>query len=290
MGTSWSARIVEAPAGSEAAIRAVLDRVIAQMSNWEADSDLSRFNATPVGQWTTLPHEMATVLEAGLTVARLSGGAFDPAVGRLVDRWGFGPSGVISHSLAPSHPAPWTAIELEGDRARRLADVTLDLSGIAKGFAVDAVAQALRDLGACHFLVEIGGELRGEGIRPDGQPWWVDAESPPGLSVPTLRTALCNLAVASSGDYRRYRREEGRHLSHSIDPRTGQPINNGVACVTVLHDSAMLADAWATAITILGHEQGMTLATSQSLAARLILRTNEGAREYMTPALAEMLG
>lgn len=289
MGTSWSVHIVDAPAGSEAAIKAVLNRVIAQMSNWEAEADISRFNTAPVSQWVALPAEMATVLEAGLAVARLSGGAFDPAVGRLVDRWGFGPSGVNGLSIAPSHPAPWTAIELEDGKARRLADVTLDFSGIAKGFAVDAVAQALRKLGARNFLIEIGGELRGEGIRPDGQPWWVDAESPPGLIVPTLRIALCNLAVASSGDYRRYRREEDRNLSHSIDPRTGEPISNRVAGVTVLHDRAMMADAWATAITILGHEQGMALATRQGLAARLILRTEDGAREYMTPALAEML-
>lgn len=289
MGTSWSARIVDAPPGCEPAIKTVLDRVIAQMSNWEADSDISRFNTAPVGQWTALPSEMVMVLEAGLTMARLSDGAFDPAVGRLVERWGFGPSGLTGDSVVPSHPAPWTAIETGKRKARRVADVTLDFSGIAKGFAVDGVAQALHDLGVRDFLVEIGGELRGQGIRPDGQPWWVDAESPPGLSVPTLRVALCNLSVASSGDYRHYRQEGNRRLSHSIDPRTGQPIGNGVAGVTVLHDSAMLADAWATAITILGHDQGMALATRHGLAARLILRTEDGVREYMTPALVEML-
>ena len=289
MGTSWSARIVDPPPGCEAAIQTVLARIIAQMSNWEAAADISCFNAAPIGRWMTLPPEMMTVLRTGLAVAHLSGGAFDPAVGRLVERWGFGPSGVTGPSSAPSHPAPWAAIEIDGDKARRLANVTLDFSGIAKGYAVDALAQALRDLGAAHFLVEIGGELRGEGIRPDGQPWWVDAEAPPGLAIPTLRIALCNLAVASSGDYRRYREESDQRLSHSIDPRTGQPIANGVAAVTVLHDSAMLADAWATAITILGHEQGMALATRQGLAARLILRTGQGAQEYMTPALANML-
>ena len=293
MGTSWSARIVDAPPDSDRAIQAVLARIIAQMSNWEADSAISRFNAAPIGRWMALPAEMMMVLRTGLAIARLSGGAFDPAVGRLVERWGFGPSGLTAPHAAPSHPAPWTAIEVEGegggDQARRLADVALDFSGIAKGYAVDALAQALRDLGAAHFLVEIGGELRGEGIRPDGQPRWVDAEAPPGLAIPTLRLALCNIAVASSGDYRRYRLEGDRALSHSIDPRTGQPITHGVAAVTVLHDSAMLADAWATAITILGHDSGMALATRHNLAARLILRTDGGAREYMTPALARML-
>jgi thiamine biosynthesis lipoprotein len=140
-----------------------------------------------------------------------------------------------------------------------------------------------------HFLVEIGGELRGDGVRPDGQPWWVDVEPPPGLSVPTLRVALCGLAVATSGDYRRFRLEGDRRLSHSIDPATGAPISNAVASVTVLHDSAMLADAWATAITVLGPERGMRLATQHGLAARLVERQGDGGREYMTPALAAML-
>ncbi|HEX7741189.1 MAG TPA: FAD:protein FMN transferase, partial [Sphingobium sp.] len=259
MGTSWSARIVDASPECSAAIEAALNRVIDQMSNWEAASDISCFNAAPVGQWIALPADMMKVLRAGLEIARISNGAFDPAVGRMVAHWGFGPAGAMRPAVEPSPPSPWTAIEIDGDKARRLADVTLDFSGIAKGFAVDAVAQALRDLGARHFLVEIGGELRGEGVRPDGQPWWVDVEAPPGLSLPTLRIALCGLSVATSGDYRRFRHEGDRLLSHSINPATGSPIANAVASVTVLHESTMLADAWATAITVMGPERGMAL-------------------------------
>ncbi|WP_022682995.1 FAD:protein FMN transferase [Sphingobium bisphenolivorans] len=289
MGTSWSARIVGAPPACGQAIEAVLSRVIAQMSNWEADSDISRFNRTPVGQWMELPAEMGGVLRAGLEMARLSGGAFDPAVGRIVDHWGFGPAGVTPAATIASHAAPWTAIELEGGRARRLADVTLDFSGIAKGYAVDAVAAALRDLGTANFLVEIGGELAGQGIKPDLQPWWVDVEAPPGLPLPTLRIALCGLCVATSGDYRRFREEGATRLSHSIDPVTGAPIANDVASVTVLHESAMMADAWATAITVLGPERGMALATRAGLAARLIRRVGTAGQEYMTPALTAML-
>jgi thiamine biosynthesis lipoprotein len=289
MGTSWSARIVDAPPGCGDAIEDVLARIIAQMSNWEADSDISRFNALPIGAWTTLPSDMMTVLTAGLAMARLSGGAFDPALGQMVERWGFGPTGITGPEIVPAHLAPWTMIEIADQSARRLADVKLDFSGIAKGFAVDAVAEALRDLGARHFLVEIGGELRGEGFKADHQPWWVDVEAPPRLSVPILRIALCGLSVATSGDYVRFRAENETHLSHSIDPSTGRPIGNDVASVTVLHESAMLADAWATAITILGHERGMALATRHDVAARLILRAGDGAMEYMTPALAAML-
>ncbi|HUD91600.1 FAD:protein FMN transferase [Sphingobium sp.] len=287
MGTSWSAQIVAPPEGCAAAIEAVLARIIEQMSNWEPDSAISRFNRAPVGEWMPLPTELLTVLRAGLDMARLSGGAFDPAIGRLVDRWGFGPAATAPAPYAIA--APWTRIEVERGHARRLADVTLDFSGIAKGFAVDAVAEELRALGVANFLVEIGGELRGDGIKPDIQPWWVDVEAPPGLTVPTLRVALGNLAIATSGDYRRFRMKDGARLSHSIDPAAGAPIAEGVASVTVLHDSAMLADAWATAITVMGPEHGMALATRHALAARLVLRTEAGAQEYMTPRLAAML-
>lgn len=289
MGTSWSAQIVDPPAGCTDAIEAVLARVIAQMSNWESASDISRFNCGVIGAWMPLPADMLTVLRTGLDVARLSAGGFDPAIGRLVDHWGFGPATGTS-AISSSDRPPWSCIEIDDGRARRLADVALDFSGIAKGFAVDAVAAELRAMGIASFLIEIGGELRGDGIKPDMQPWWVDVEAPPGLAAPTLRVALCGLSVATSGDYRRYRMDGDRRLSHSIDPATGAPIASGVASVTVLHDSTMLADAWATAITVLGADRGMALATRNGLAARLVLRTDTGAQEYMTPALAEMLG
>jgi thiamine biosynthesis lipoprotein len=289
MGTGWSARIVAPPPGCLEAIEAVLARVIAQMSNWEADSDISRFNRAPPGDWVALPGDLLTVVGAGLDIARISDGAFDPAIGDAVEAWGFGPSGRVVDIPPPLDGAPWRAIELAQGGARRLRPVSLDLSGIAKGFAVDAVAQALTALGADNFLVEIGGELRGAGVKPDIQPWWVDLESPPGLSLPVLRVALSGLSVATSGDYRRFRTLGERRLSHSIDPRSGAPIANAVASVSVLHPQAMMADAWATAITVLGPDKGMALATRQGLAARLIRREGDGAREYMTPALAAML-
>lgn len=288
MGTSWSLHIVDPPVGCEAAIHATLSRIISQMSNWERQSDISRFNRTPVDQWMTLPPDMLTVLRAGLDIARISQGAFDPAIGHLVDQWGFGPPN--SESAAPPIATkPWQAIEMTEEAARRRVDVALDFSGIAKGFAVDAVAATLGELGASDFLIEIGGELRGEGIKPDIQPWWVDVEAPPDLAVPILRIALCGQSVATSGDYRRYRMKGEQRLSHSIDPATGAPIEQGVASVTVLHDSAMMADAWATAITVLGPDRGMALATRHGLAARLVLRQAARGMEYMTPALAAML-
>lgn len=287
MGTTWSALLVDPPAAAQRLIDDTLAGVIAQMSNWEAASVISRFNRAPIGEWMVLPADMMAVLRAGLDVARLSDGAFDPAIGHLVDQWGFGPAPYAPPMTCPG--SPWTFIETDGDRARRNADLRLDFSGIAKGFAVDAVADRLSSIGVANMLVEIGGELRGAGVKPDMQPWWVDVEPPPDLPAPTLRIALCGLGVATSGDYRRFRHVDGRRMSHSIDSSTGAPIAEGVASVTVLHASAMMADAWATAITVLGPNKGMQVATHQGLAARLLLRTPDGPREYMTPALAAML-
>ena len=308
MGTSWSVRLV-APAGSDAGavrdklladIQARLDRIIGQMSNWEAASDISRFNLSPPGQWQALPADFLFVLKAGLAVAAASDGAFDPAVGHLVGRWGFGPPAQLGEKqgAAPLPAEPWRAIEVEegetqegqvGGRARRLADVALDFSGIAKGFAVDAVSDLLTGQGYGAHLVEIGGELRGRGLKPDGQPWWVDLEVPPGLVLPPTRIALYGLSIATSGDYRRWVQRDGTRISHSMDARAGGPVANGIASVTVLHESAMLADAWATALLVLGLEAGLRLAAEQGLAVLMIRREPQGARDYMSPAFARML-
>lgn len=299
MGTSWSARIVEPergmPPGVEARIRAALDGVVAEMSHWEADSQLSRFNRSAPGQWQALPPQFSRVLGAALAVAEASGGAFDPAMGVLVDLWGFGPTGacpipksaIIAQALAErgdvEHDVPLL-------RARRTGAGTLDFSGIAKGHAVDAMAETLLALGLGDFLVEIGGELRGEGIRPDAQPWWVDLEQVPGATaLPPVRVALHGLSAATSGDYRRAFEHAGRSYAHTLDPRTGAPVENGVASVTVLHPLCMLADAWATALTVLGPETGPALAEREGLTMRMVVREGEGFRELLSPRFAEMI-
>ncbi|WP_182911920.1 FAD:protein FMN transferase [Sphingomonas cavernae] len=300
MGTSWSVRLVAPPAGLPdvtPGIERVLDRVVAQMSNWEAGSDISRFNRSPTGAWQLPPPEFMTVLDAALGVARLSGGAFDPAIGALVNLWGFGPAGprtappedsAIAEALARSG---WTRIEhdMPGLRARRTVAVDLDFSGIAKGFGVDQLSEWLTAQGLSHHLVEIGGELRGSGLKPDGQPWWIDLEAPPGLGLQLNRVALHGLSVATSGDYRRWFEHDGARHAHSLDPRTGRPIANGVASVTVLHPSCTMADAWATALTVLGAEAGLALAEKQGLAATFVERTEGVAREWQSTTFKAML-
>ncbi|WP_457311873.1 FAD:protein FMN transferase [Sphingomonas sp. UYAg733] len=295
MGTTWSARIVSSrrPLELKTAIEDALRGVIAEMSDWEPDSLLSRINRAPVGTWRSLRADLAYVLDAGLAIARTSDGAFDPAAGTLVDLWGFGPAGRCTAPPAASAleeaASGWPAIERQGNRVRRTADVRIDLSGIAKGFGVDALVRALRSIGAHDFLVEIGGELRAEGVKPDGQPWWVDLEAPPGARLTPLRVALHGIAVATSGDYRRFFDAEGRRYAHTIDPRTRRPVVNDVVSASVVHAECMIADAWATALTVLGPEAGIALATREGLAARIVVHKGEDHQEYLSPALTAML-
>jgi thiamine biosynthesis lipoprotein len=291
MGTRWSVRFAAPAATDPAPIRraivARLARLVAEMSHWAPDSLLSRFNRSAPGTWTTLPADFAHVMARGLSIAETTHGAFDPAIGKLVDAWGFGPVAIASPPSAAKVETAravsgWSRLSFAstGPHLHQPGGVALDLSGIAKGHAVDAVADLLRDAGIANALVEIGGELVGRGIRPDGDPWWVDLESPPGLTLPPLRIALHGLAVATSGDYRRG--------AHTLDPRTGRPIETHVVSASVIHATALDADAWATALTVLGVE-GLDLAREQGIAARLVTEIGGTAQEYLTPALAAML-
>lgn len=287
MGTSWSLHAVSPPAEAVSGVQAAFDLVVAQMSQWEPGSDLSRFNRAAAGEWHMPSAEFAHVVEAALEISRASGGAFDPGLGRLTDAWGFGSAGAAGPPSGSADFSDERAIDFDPAtrRIRRSEGAALDLSGIAKGYGADLAAEWLLDNGVRHFLLEVGGELRGEGIRPDGQPWWVDVEMPPTCSRPGWRVALHDLSVATSGNYRRGFSVDGRHYSHSFDPATGRPIVNGVSSVTVLHRRCMMADGWATALTVLGPEAAIAIADEQGLAACMIA----GDREYLSRGWRAML-
>ncbi|WP_050479645.1 FAD:protein FMN transferase [Herbaspirillum rhizosphaerae] len=306
MGTSWSVRLIR-PAGCDLktmqdGIQRQLDLVVAQMSTWSSDSDLSRYNHAAADSWQVLPEHFLKVLDCALAVAELSGGAYDPSVGPLVNLWGFGPD--PKRSERPDDVAiarerqrcGWQRIRI--DRARHAllqpGDLYLDFSSIAKGYGVDLVAAYLRSVGAVSYLVEVGGELYGQGVKADGQPWWAGMEHPPAAAgadehVQSI-AALHGVALATSGDYRRYFDDGERRYSHTIDPRTAQPVAHALASVAVLHADCMTADAWATALMVLGDEEGLALALSNGVAALFISRDGEGFRERLTPAMQAMLG
>lgn len=298
MGTTWSVRVVGGADTLMAAIQQRLDGLVAQMSHWVPTSQLCRYNRGAAGSWHGVGPEFFTVLQAALAVAEQSRGAFDPTAGALVDRWGFGASGPaaalpgdaeIAALLAASPGPERVMLDPHARRVLQPGGAILDLSAIAKGFAVDDIAGLLRGQGHGDFLVEVGGELRGEGIKPDGQPWWVDLEVPSGAALGAVRVALHGLSAATSGDYRRFVEQGGQRLPHSIDPRTGRPIANGLASVTVLHADCMLADAYATALTVLGVDAGPALAADLDIAALFVVRTADGFAEKTTPAFAAML-
>ena len=301
MGVSWNVklfgpeRLDVALAGMQ--VQAVLDRVVAQMSPWESWSAISRFNAAAPGERIPLPAEFFFVLRRALHWAQKSDGAFDPTLGKLVDLWGFGPPGAVTSppdpdaSAAAFAAAGWRRLAL--DEASRSAiqpgDLALDLSGIAKGFGVDEAARVLERLGVYDYLIEIGGELRGAGVKPDGQPWWVEIETPPGavLDGGPIRLALHGLSVATSGTYRRFMDDEGGRLPHTLDPRSGAPVRNAVNSVSVIHASCMDADALATVLGVLGPGAGLDFAVRHQLAAQFIL---EDGREVLSPGMADILG
>ena len=304
MGTTWTVKFIGTEATAQTLLRAVnivLDRVIAQMSPWLPTSDLSRFNTSPDLQAFTPPDEFAAVISAGLRIASETDGAYDPAMAVLVNLWGFGPT-----PRARDLP---TQMEIEHAREKsgwqhlvwapaprslhRTKPVALDLNGIAKGYAVDLVMAVLNTHGVHHALVEIGGELKGSGMKEDGTPWWVSIARPDtglasDLDAPLL-IALHGLAIATSGCERGFQ-SGGIHYAHTIDPRTGMPLRNDMISASVLHPSCMDADAYATAFMVMGADTAMAFAARMDLAA-VILCTSPGGDivERISPALQAML-
>ncbi len=294
MGTQYSV-LAFAPEGNrvtlEIGIQRTLNRIVDRMSVYEPGSDITAFNEAPVNTWVPVAPEVVHVVEAARTVARQSGGLFDPTVYPLVQAWGFGPRGraeevptdeALSQLLAQ---VDWQAVETRDEPAalRKRAPVTLDLSAIAKGYGADAVAEYLKAQGVAHFLVELGGDMVMAGGKPDGSPWRVAIEEPLENQRRVYRVVeLDSGALVTSGDYRNYVEQGGTRWTHVIDPRDGRPIRHDLASVSVFGDSAMMADAWATALLVAGQDRAMALAEEQSLSVLLIRRQADGFTETST--------
>jgi thiamine biosynthesis lipoprotein len=305
LGTTWTVKLaggldLSAQRVLVADLSKPLARVDALMSTWRDDSELSRFNRVGEGVPFAVAPETFAVLEIAQEASARSGGAFDATVLPLVDAWGFG---AAERSGAPPSTQVLAALRAQvgyeklvldparSTVAKSVPGLRCDLSAVAKGYAVDLLAERLIDLGHTSFLVELGGELRGKGRRPEGRAWRVAIEEPDvaGRRVHRIVT-LEDLALATSGDYRNYYEVEGRRVSHTLDPRTGSPITHSLASVTVVHPSAAWADAWATALTVLGPEAGYALAQKEGLPAYFLVRRPEGGFEpRMTPAFEPLL-
>ncbi len=292
MGTTYRVSLSELPAGvdaeqlSQGALRS-MQRIDALLSSYRPDSDISRFNRAEEGKVPVDPITANLALHS-ISVSALTKGTFDITIGPLVNIWGFGPMGEmfvdVPDSTAVNHARSWVNyrslfVDLPSSALRRKGSVTLDVSGIAKGYAVDHVARYLDGQGISGYLIEIGGELLARGRKPNGQPWRVGIERPgDGFgSVQQPITLPEGGAVATSGDYRNFRMIDGRRYAHIIDPRSGWPTRHGLASVTVVHpESCTDADALATALAVMGPEPGMRFAEQQGLAAFFIIREDAG--------------
>ena len=298
MGTSWSVKInaetLPLPRQQlKSQFDAILNRVNREMSTYLPDSELSMINAADSAGRISVSPTLMEVLQAARGISHLSQGAFDVTVGPLVNLWGFGPeqSFTVPGEEQIDAILPLVGYEnLELDPAtstlkKAHGSIYIDLSAIAKGYGVDEIADYLERLQLDNYLVEIGGEIRARGVNHDDIPWQIGIEQPvAGLRGVQRIIKLDNMAMATSGDYRNFFEQAGIRYSHTINPRDGRPVSYGLASVTVLHPSAMLADAWATGLLVLGPDEGYATALENGLAAYFIVHGEPGFEEIFTPA------
>jgi FAD:protein FMN transferase len=304
MGTSYHVTVVEPPppvaqAVVQSAIERELEQVNARMSTYRADSEVSRFNRVEAGSWFEVSPQTAEVVSAALAFHALSGGAFDITVGPLVDLWGFG-AGSVEHGRVPDPDSIAAAAANTGSAAiavrhqppaiSKSAPREIDLSAIAKGYGVDRVALSLQELGLQNYMVEVGGEVRTAGRNPQGNSWRIGIESPELLHGNVAKAIqISGESLATSGDYRNFFESAGKRFSHTIDPRTASPVSHDLVSVSVVATDCMTADALATAINVLGPDEGMALAERESIAVYMLVRAADGVQARSSRAFARYM-
>ena len=306
MGGAYSVKVVtstdelETPAlhDVDRAIRSSLNRIAGLMSTWDQDSELSRFNRSKSLEPFAVAPETFAVFKWSLDVGRLTGGALDVTVGPLVDAWGFGPSGPrktrptddeidrLREAIGPGR----VELDAAAQTVRKTRpDVQCDLSSVVPGYAADLLSRELTNRGFTDFLVDVGGEVLARGRNEAGAPWRVAIERPElhGDAIQRL-VPLSDLAITTAGDYRKYREVDGQRVAHILDPRTGRPVTHRLASVTVIDALAVRADAFDTALLVLGTREGLAVATKLNLAALFIERTPDGFVEHTTPRFEQI--
>jgi FAD:protein FMN transferase len=288
MGSAWTVRVPIdsplSPADLQAGIQARFDAVNLALSTWRPDSALSRFNADDSGEWRDIDPELAEVMVYAL------GLAYDVTVGPLVNLWGFGPDPATHRVPEPAAlqaaraRVGWRKVEVDlaRHRARKPPGVYVDLSSLGKGRGVDRVAEYLDAQGITNYLIDLSGKLRARGQNSAGNPWRVAVERPAadagsdGAAMRQVVVTLRDSSIASAGDYRRFFETGGRHYSHIIDPRTGEPVTHQTVSATALAADCMRADAWATVFMVMPPEEALALADRLKVPALLVARTPRG--------------
>lgn len=300
MGTTYNIKWVVQPniqPLSTDKVKASVDKLLLEinqsMSTYIKDSELSILNTLPAKSQATVSTGLYQVLSLAQSISLKSDGAYDVTVGPLVNLWGFGPQGrIIKRPSAESIAEVRKRIGfnklvlLPDNQIKKEGDIYIDLSSIAKGYGVDQLAQLLESFGIANYLVEIGGELRTKGKKPQNQDWRIAIESPTAGRTIQKVVKVSGKAVATSGDYRNYFEEDGVRYSHTIDTKTASPVSHNLASVTVMADSCALADALATAFLAMGLDKAYQYAVEHKIDAFFITKEKTGFEEKMTPGFA----
>lgn len=302
MGTSFTIKASQLPEGIkvyslEKLINRRLTEINQLMSTYIQDSEISIINNSKSTETRFVSPELFKLILTAQEISVATGGAYDVTVGPLVNLWGFGP-GKLKTQAPTDEEVQQTLANIGYDKltlttrlltlSKTQPDIYIDLSSLAKGFAVDEVANLLDAQGVTNYMVEIGGELYLKGKNLQGKKWQIAVEKPNMEKRELQRIVpLTDIAMATSGDYRNFFEQDGQYFSHTIDPRTGYPVKHKLASVTVLGDTTMKADAWATALMVLGYEEGFKIAEQQNLAVLFIVKTDQGFVEHETPLFSE---
>ena len=291
MGTTYHITLVKVPPQlKENDLKKEIDKLLAevnqQMSTYKKDSELSLLNQNPSTDWIPISKALFTVIQEALRVSELSDGAFDVTVGPLVNLWGFGakwteekiPSQEEIYQTKQRINYQYLSIQTNPPAIKKAKpDVYIDLSGIAKGYGVDVIADFVEKQGILNYLIEIGGELRTKGSNPQGEAWKVAVEKPiPNIRATQTIIPVHDAGIATSGDYRNFFELNGRRFSHIIDPKTGEPVQTNVVSATILDSkSCMTADAWAKVPIVMGAEKALALADRENIAMYLLIKEGD---------------
>ena len=309
----WQVQVADLPvAGADGITREQLqqrlqdrlDATNAVLSSYQPDTEVMRFNRQPPGVSVAISPLLSRGIARALSVSRETQGAYDITIAPLVNLWGFGPEArpervPTAAAIADAQKqVGWQHLQLKASvlskpsELRKDRPLTLDLSSIGEGLAVDELAAELQRMGVRHALISVAGTLRSIGSGADGQPWPIAIERPDGSGAAEARLTLAAGVVSTSGSYRNYFERDGVRYSHTIDPATGRPITHKGVSVTVVFpkgDDAALADAWATAFNVLGPDRGLALATRKGMAVCYLEMSSSGLRRRISPAMRPLL-
>jgi thiamine biosynthesis lipoprotein len=303
MGTTYSVLVADCEqaecARLDSLVATRLDELSKRLSHWDPESELSAFNQSTPTDWVAISADLSTVVAYALEISDRSNGAFDITVASAVNTWGFGPAEPTA--VFPTQPPTRNAIDTARQNSgyeklgfrptppairKTSPHVQLDLSALAKGYAVDQLAYLLEELGSDNYLVEIGGEIRIAGARAAGTPWRIGIEQPESDNLLDIKLVVTpgEAAIATSGDYRNFYTLGERRISHTIDPATAQPVRHNLSAVSVIAPDTMQADALATALLVMGPVAGPEFARRDNIAALFFVRSETETRAIPSPA------